>query len=118
MDTDGKAFLRYAKAERELCELAGTVLTRIIDEIESRHGIRIAELRVTMDRSHSLKGWPAANCVMVREDEFDAGHLDEKLRGSSGRFYTPAHESREARLHVCSRYRMVSASNSESRLAI
>ncbi|MEO8567014.1 MAG: hypothetical protein ABI541_11575 [Betaproteobacteria bacterium] len=74
MCTDGNAFLRYAKAERELCEMAGAVLTRIITEIESRHGIRIAELRVTMDRSHSPNGWPAANCVMVREEEVDATH--------------------------------------------
>jgi hypothetical protein len=69
MRTDGEAFLRYAKAERELCEMAGAVLTNIINEIESRHGIRIAELRVTMDRAHSLNGWPAANCVMVREHD-------------------------------------------------
>ena len=68
---DGKAFTRYAKAERELCEMAGTVLTGIINEIETRHGIQIAELRVTMDRAHSLNGWPAANCVMVREEELE-----------------------------------------------
>ena len=74
MGVDGEAFLRYAKAERELCETAGAVLTNIIKEIEIRHGIRIAELRVTMDRAHSLNGWPAANCVMVREEEVDATH--------------------------------------------
>jgi hypothetical protein len=71
---DGKAFSRYAKAERELCEAAGAVLTKIIKEIEIRHDIRVAELRVTMDRAHSLNGWPAANCVMVREEEVDATH--------------------------------------------
>ena len=69
---DSKAFTRYAKAERELCEMAGAALTDIINEIETRHGIRIAELRVTMDRAHSLNGWPAANCVMVREQENEA----------------------------------------------
>ena len=83
MCMDGEAFLRYAKAERELCEMAGPVLTRIIDEIESRHGISIAELRVTMDRSHSLNGWPAANCVMVREEDVDA--TDGQKRGRDGR---------------------------------
>jgi hypothetical protein len=71
---DSKAFLRYAKAERELCEMAGAVLTNIMNEIESRHGIRIAELRVTMDRAHSLNGWHTANCVMVREEEIDVAH--------------------------------------------
>jgi hypothetical protein len=74
MCTDGEAFWRYAKAERELCETAGAVLTNIIKEIEIRHDIRIAELRVTMDRAHSLNGWPAANCVMVREEEVDGTH--------------------------------------------
>lgn len=54
MCKDGDVFLRYANAERELCEMAGAVLTSIINEIESRHGIRIAELRVTMDRA----SWP------------------------------------------------------------
>jgi hypothetical protein len=117
MCTDGEAFLRYAKAERELCEMAGPVLTRIIDELESRHGIRIAELRVTMDRSHSLNGWPAANCVMVREDEVEAEHSVKKLRSSPGRRYTATNKSQEAKSHVCSRYRMMRAPGSESRSA-
>jgi hypothetical protein len=67
MCPDGEVFLRYAKAEKELCDEAGAVLTRIMSEIQDRHDIRIAELRVTMDWSHSANGWPAANCVMVRE---------------------------------------------------
>lgn len=67
MCTDGKPFLRYARAQ--VCETAGAVLTNIINEIESRHGIKIAELRVTMDRAQPVNGWPAANCVMVREEE-------------------------------------------------
>jgi hypothetical protein len=84
MGVNGKAFTSYAKAERELCEMAGTVLTGIINEIEIRHGIRIAELRVTMDRAHSLNGWPAANCVMVREDEVDVAHeTDSKCEDRS-----------------------------------
>lgn len=74
MCMDGKAFTQYANAEKELCEMAGAVLTNIVNEIESRHGIRIAELRVTMDRAHSLNGWPAANCVMVREEDVDVTH--------------------------------------------
>ena len=74
MCMDGKAFTQYANAEKELCEMAGAVLTNIVNEIESRHGIRIAELRVTMDRVHSLNGWHAANCVMVREEDVDVTH--------------------------------------------
>ena len=72
MSTDGEAFLRYAKAEKELCEKAGAVLTQIIAEIEDRYGIRIAELRVTMDPCRSANGWSAANCVMVREQQIVA----------------------------------------------
>jgi hypothetical protein len=97
--------------------MAGPVLTRIIDELESRHGIRIAELRVTMDRSHSLNGWPAANRVMVREDEVEAEHSVKKLRSSSGRLYTATNKSQEPRSYVCSRYLMMRAPGSESRSA-
>lgn len=103
MCKDGDVFLRYANAERELCEMAGAVLTSIINEIESRHGIRIAELRVTMDRAHGLNGWPAANCVMVREDEVEAK--------PSRRVYTPTTKIHEANPYVDSRYRMASASS-------
>ena len=81
MSVNGEAFGRYARAERELCEMAGTALTNILNEIESRHGIRIAELRVTMDRFHSLNGWPAANCVMVREEGTEATHETKSKRG-------------------------------------
>jgi hypothetical protein len=72
---DAEIFLNYAKAEKELCDEAGAVLTRIISEIQDRHGVSIAELRVTMDWSHSANGWPAANCVMVREYERDDANV-------------------------------------------
>jgi hypothetical protein len=72
MCPDAEGFLNYAKAEKELCDEAATVLTRIISEIQERHGISIAELRVTMDWSHSANGWPAANCVMMREYECES----------------------------------------------
>jgi|GEM_PF-1814976 hypothetical protein len=72
MCLDGEIFLKYARAERELCDEAGAVLARIISEIQNRHGVSIAEVRVTMDWAHAVNGWPAANCVMVREQEGDA----------------------------------------------
>ena len=75
MCMDSEGFMQYAKAERDLCQKAGAALTGILNEIESRYGIRIAELRVTMDRSHSPNGWPAANCVMVREEEGHAANV-------------------------------------------
>ena len=85
MCTDSEAFTQYAKAEKQLCEKAGAALTNIIDEIENRYGIRISELRVTMDRSHSQNGWPAANCVMVREQEVEAAHETKSKRGDRPR---------------------------------
>jgi hypothetical protein len=67
VSTDGDAILRYAQADRELDEKAGSVLTQIIKEIEDRYGIKIAEFRVTIDPSHSGNGWPSVNCVIMRE---------------------------------------------------
>jgi len=80
MCTESEGFMQYAKAERDLCQKAGMALTDILNEVESRYGIRIAELRVTMDRSHSPNGWPAANCVMVREEQGDAAKVTELER--------------------------------------
>ena len=67
MSTDGDAIPRYARADQELDEKARVVLTRIVKEIEDRHGIKIAEFRVTVDPSHRGNGWPSVNCVIVRE---------------------------------------------------
>lgn len=81
MSTDGEAFLRYASAEKELCEKAGAALTPIVTEIEDRYGIKIAELRVTMDPCRSANGWSAANCVMVREQQILVTDKDKIGRG-------------------------------------
>jgi hydroxyacyl-ACP dehydratase HTD2-like protein with hotdog domain len=67
MSIDTETFTRYARAEKDLCQKASAVLTKIIKEIEDSHGVKIAEVRVTMDQSDSADGWSAANCVMVRE---------------------------------------------------
>jgi hypothetical protein len=69
MSIDTETFVRYAKAEKDLCQKASAVLTKIIQEIEDSHGIKIAEVRVTMDQSDFASGWSAANCVMVREQK-------------------------------------------------
>jgi hypothetical protein len=96
---DSIVFARYAKAEREFCEKAGAILTTVMEDIEVKHGIAVAEVRVTMDRVGS-NGWARANCVLVREVESnleqDAG--DRSLigpveppaaeRGSATRTYT------------------------------
>jgi hypothetical protein len=67
MSIDTEVFVRYARAEKDLCQKASAVLTKIIKEIEDSHSVKIAEVRVTMDPSDSANGWSAANCVMVRE---------------------------------------------------
>ena len=69
MSIDSETFVRYARAEKDLCQKASPVLAKIIKEIEESHGIKIAEVRVTMDPSDSANGWSAANCVMVREHQ-------------------------------------------------
>lgn len=71
MSIDMETFVRYARAEKDLCQKASAVLTKVIKEIEDTHGIKIAELRVTMDPSDSANGWFAANCVMVRGEHQD-----------------------------------------------
>ncbi len=71
MSIDSEAFTRYAKAEKEFCEKVGAMLARVIQEIEDKHGIGIAEVRVTMDRA-GPNGWSRANCVLVREAQTDA----------------------------------------------
>jgi hypothetical protein len=71
MSIDTETFVRYARAEKDLCQKASAVLTQIIKEIEDTHGVKIAEVRVTMDPSDSANGWSAANCVMVRGEHQD-----------------------------------------------
>ena len=74
MSIDSESFTRYAKAEKEFCEKAGAMLAQVIREIEDKHGIAIAEVRVTMDRA-GPNGWSRANCVLVREVQ---RHADDK----------------------------------------
>jgi hypothetical protein len=62
MSSSGQDFERYANAERQLCDEAAPLLAAIIRGIESRVGIRIAEVRVTLDGD----GSPVANCTIVR----------------------------------------------------
>ena len=117
MRIDDEAFARYAKAEKELCEMAGTVLTGIIKEIEIRHGIRIAELRVTMDGAEG-HGWPAANCVMVREEDVQAADQTKiAARESPASRYAPGDGTRSAMPHVYRRYGMAWGSGSKDFVA-
>ena len=65
MSSDGDEVGRIASAEKQLCEQAGPLLAEIIRGVEERFGVRIAELRVTMDPSNPANGWSGANCVIV-----------------------------------------------------
>jgi hypothetical protein len=69
MSIDGERFSRIASAEKQLCDQAGPLLAEIIRAVEDRYGVKIAELRVTLDQSGAAHGWSGANCVIVREDE-------------------------------------------------
>ena len=66
MSTDSDSFTRYARAEKDFCDKAGEILARVIQEIEAKHHVAIAEVRVTMDRA-GANAWSLANCVLVRE---------------------------------------------------
>lgn len=66
-----EAIARYAGAERQLCDEAGPLLGAIIRGVEARSGLRISELRVTIDWANSLDGEITANCTIVQAQEPD-----------------------------------------------
>jgi hypothetical protein len=66
MSSSNEEFARYAKAERQFCDQAGPVLDEIIRSIEARAGLRIAELRITVDWANRDDGSIMANCTIVR----------------------------------------------------
>jgi hypothetical protein len=66
MSTVSENFVPYAHAERELCDIVGPLLADVIKEIEQRNGIKIRELRVTIEPPTPNALWTGANCVIVR----------------------------------------------------
>jgi hypothetical protein len=66
-----KTFERYVAAERQLCDEAAPLLGAIIRGVEARCGVRIAELRVTVDWANSVDGSINANCTIVQGQETD-----------------------------------------------
>ena len=65
------AIARYSSAERQLCDEAGPLLGAIIRGVEARSGLRISELRVTVDWASSVNGEISANCTIVQAREPD-----------------------------------------------
>ena len=66
-----QAIARYAGAERQLCDEAAPLLGAIIRDVEARCGLRISELRVTVDWANSVDGEIIANCTIVQAQEHD-----------------------------------------------
>ena len=66
MSTVSENFVPYAHAERELCDIVGPLLADVIKEVEQRNGIKIRELRVTIEAPAPNALWTGANCVIVR----------------------------------------------------
>ncbi len=67
MSEAGKELSRYATAELSLCNKAGPMLIELVREIEQKNGIKVREIRVTIDEPDAPNGWAGANCVIVRE---------------------------------------------------
>jgi hypothetical protein len=59
-------FSPYAQAEKELCDKAGPLLSEIVKEVEQRNGVKIREIRVTVENPAPSNLWSGANCVIVR----------------------------------------------------
>jgi len=74
----------FANAEKRLCEQAGPVAARIIQEIEKRLDITIGEVRIRMNPSEINRSWGGINCVItraisaVRIDAEAAGHVQKE----------------------------------------
>ena len=68
MSNSNEEFERYAKAERQFSDDAGPILDEIVRSIEARAGLRIAELRITVDWANRDDGSIIANCTIVRAD--------------------------------------------------
>lgn len=66
MSNVSENFVPYAHAEKELCDIAGPLLADVIKEVERRNGIKIREIRVTMETPTAETMWSGANCVIVR----------------------------------------------------
>ena len=67
-------FARYAKAERQLCDEAAPVLAAIVQTLEANAGLRITEIRVTVDWGKRTHGSISANCTIVHAHNASTSH--------------------------------------------
>jgi hypothetical protein len=68
MSSTAEQLACVANAEKHLCEHAGPLIARIIEEIENRLDIKIGELRLTMNASGINTSWGGINCVITQAD--------------------------------------------------
>ncbi len=66
MSNRSEEFARISKAEQQLCDEAGPVFVAIIRAIDAHAGLRITEVRVTLDPADWSNGSIVANCTIVR----------------------------------------------------
>jgi hypothetical protein len=78
-----KTFERYVAAERQLCDEAAPLLGAIIRGVEARLGVRISELRVTVDWANSVDGAIIANCTIVQGNETDHSSHSKPSNGAA-----------------------------------
>jgi hypothetical protein len=57
-----------ASAEKHLCEQAGPVVARIIQEIENQLDIKIGEVRITLNPAELAETWGGITCVITQAD--------------------------------------------------
>ena len=77
-----EAIARYSGAERQLCDEAGPLLGAIIRGVEARCGVRISEMRVTIDWANKVNGEISANCTIVQAQEPDASVHPKTTNGA------------------------------------
>jgi hypothetical protein len=58
----------FANAERQLCEQAGPLVARIIQELENRYQLKIREIRISINPSEISRSWGGINCVITQAD--------------------------------------------------
>ncbi|MEO8738445.1 MAG: hypothetical protein ABI537_01930 [Casimicrobiaceae bacterium] len=88
MSVAHEEFSRIADAERQLCEEAGPVIRDVIRAIMARTGLRITEVRVTLDLEQLTDHAHGANCTIIDVDTnptFNGGQNPTKAREQTGR---------------------------------
>ena len=66
MSTVSENSVPYVHAERELCDMVGPLLADVVKEVGQRNGIKIRDIRVTIEAPTAQTMWSGVNCVIVR----------------------------------------------------